>query len=202
MRSSVKIDLGMEKSMTIFNQTYTLANGVDIPKLGLGTWFIDDGDAADAVRAATDIGYRNIDTAQAYGNERGVGEGVRSSGVAREEMFVSTKLAAEIKDYENAVAAIDGSLATLDIDYIDLMLIHSPQALDDFRGGDYPAGDRAARRALEEHHQADQIRAIGVSSFQQHDLENILLSCTVAPQGHLVLVHADKPPSELITYFH
>src|SRR5690625_149089 len=119
MRSSVKIDLGMEKSMTIFNQTYTLANGVDIPKLGLGTWFIDDGDAADAVRAATDIGYRNIDTAQAYGNERGVGEGVRSSGVAREEMFVSTKLAAEIKDYENAVAAIDGSLATLDIEYID-----------------------------------------------------------------------------------
>src|SRR5690625_2093154 len=182
MRSSVKIDLGMEKSMTIFNQTYTLANGVDIPKLGLGTWFIDDGDAADAVRAATDIGYRNMDTAQAYGNERGVGEGVRSSGVAREEMFVSTKLAAEIKDYENAVAAIDGSLATLDIDYIDLMLIHSPQPWDDFRGGDYAAGNRAAWRALEEAHQAGKIRAIGVSNFQQHDLENILETCTVAPQ--------------------
>src|SRR5699024_12647851 len=119
-------------SITIINETQPLANGVGIAKLGLGTWFLDDGDAADAVRAATDIGYRNIDTAQADGNERGVGEGVRSSGVAREEMFVSTKLAAEIKDYENAVAAIDGSLATLDIDYIDLMLIHSPQPWDDF----------------------------------------------------------------------
>lgn len=188
--------------MTIFNQTYTLANGVDIPKLGLGTWFIDDGDAADAVRAATDIGYRNIDTAQAYGNERGVGEGVRSSGVAREEMFVSTKLAAEIKDYENAVAAIDGSLATLDIDYIDLMLIHSPQPWDDFRGGDYAAGNRAAWRALEEAHQAGKIRAIGVSNFQQHDLENILETCTVAPQVNQILVHAGKTPSELITYCH
>ena len=201
MRSSVKIDLGMEKSMTIFNQTYTLANGVDIPKLGLGTWFIDDGDAADAVRAATDIGYRNIDTAQAYGNERGVGEGVRSSGVAREEMFVSTKLAAEIKDYENAVAAIDGSLATLDIDYIDLMLIHSPQPWDDFRGGDYAAGNRAAWRALEEAHQAGKIRAIGVSNFQQRDLEQILDSCTVAPQVNQILVHA-AILKELITYRH
>src|SRR5699024_5133138 len=145
---------------------------------------------------------RNIDTAQAYGNERGVGEGVRSSGVAREEMFVSTKLAAEIKDYENAVAAIDGSLATLDIDYIDLMLIHSPQPWDDFRGGDYAAGNRAAWRALEEAHQAGKIRAIGVSNFQQHDLENILETCTVAPQVNQLLVHAAKAPSELSTYAH
>src|SRR5699024_6217946 len=171
-------------------------------KLGLGTWFIDDGDAADAVRAATDIGYRNIDTAQAYGNERGVGEGVRSSGVAREEMFVSTKLAAEIKDYENAVAAIDGSLATLDIDYIDLMLIHSPQPWDDFRGGDHAAGSRAAGRALEEAHQAAKIRALGGSNLQQHDLENILETCTVAPQVIQILVDAGKTPSELIPYCH
>src|SRR5699024_5830567 len=197
-----KIDLGMEKSMTIFNQTYTLANGVDIPKLGLGTWFIDDGDAADAGRAATDIGYRNIDTAQAYGNERVDGEGARRSGVAREEVFVSTKLAAEIKDYENAVAAIDGSLATLDIDYIDLMLIHSPQPWDDFRGGDYAAGNRAAWRALEEAHQAGKIRAISVCNFQQHVLDNILETCTVAPQVHKILVHACKTPSELINYCH
>jgi len=76
----------------------------------LGTWFIDDDKAADAVKTAIGIGYRNIDTAQAYGNERGVGEGIRTSGVAREDLFVSTKLAAEIKDYDGAVAAIDGSL--------------------------------------------------------------------------------------------
>jgi len=186
--------------MTIFNQTYTLANGVEIPKLGLGTWFIDDDDAAEAVRTATQIGYRNIDTAQAYGNERGVGEGVRSSGVSRTELFVSTKLAAEIKDYENAVEAINESLATLNIDYIDLMLIHSPQPWDDFRGGDYAAGNQAAWRALEEAHQAGKIRAIGVSNFQQRDLEQILDSCTVAPQVNQILVHAGNTPSELITY--
>jgi diketogulonate reductase-like aldo/keto reductase len=89
--------------MTILNETLTLSNGLEIPKLGLGTWFINDDKAADAVRAAIEIGYRNVDTAQAYGNEGGVGEGVRTSGVARDELFVSTKLAAEIKDYPGAV---------------------------------------------------------------------------------------------------
>ena len=93
--------------MTILNETYKLPNDVAVPKLGLGTWFIDDDKAADAVRAAIAMGYRNIDTAQAYGNERGVGEGVRTSGVARDELFVSTKLAAEIKDYDGAITAID-----------------------------------------------------------------------------------------------
>ena len=102
--------------MTILNETYTLSNGVEIPKLGLGTWFIDDDKAADAVRAAVDIGYRNIDTAQAYGNERGVGEGMRTSGVPRDDLFVSTKLAAEIKDYDGAAAAIDGSPDELGLD--------------------------------------------------------------------------------------
>ena len=82
----------------ILNETYTLSNDVTVRKLGLGTWFIDDDKAADAVRAAVEIGYRNIDTAQAYGNERGVGEGLRTSCVPRENLFVSTKLAAEIKD--------------------------------------------------------------------------------------------------------
>ena len=77
----------------ILNESYILSNGVPIPKLGLGTWFIDDDKAAQAVRDALEIGYRNIDTAQAYGNERGVGEGIRTSGVPRGELFVSTKLA-------------------------------------------------------------------------------------------------------------
>jgi diketogulonate reductase-like aldo/keto reductase len=130
--------------MSILNETYTLSNGVEIPKLGLGTWFIDDDRAAEAVRDAVEIGYRNIDTAQAYGNERGVGEGVRTASVPRSELFVSTKLAAEIKDYGGAVAAIDGSLQTLGLDHIDLMLIHSPQPWNDFRGGDYAEGNREA----------------------------------------------------------
>ncbi|KRE54777.1 2,5-diketo-D-gluconic acid reductase [Arthrobacter sp. Soil736] len=184
--------------MSILNESYTLANSVEIPKLGLGTWFIDDDKAADAVKAAIEIGYRNIDTAQAYGNERGVGEGVRTSGVAGEELFVSTKLAAEIKDYDRAVAAIDGSLEKLGLDYIDLMLIHSPQPWDDFRGSDYAEGNRQAWRALEDAYQAGKVRSIGVSNFQQQDVENILSTATVVPHVNQLLVHAGNTPAELL----
>jgi diketogulonate reductase-like aldo/keto reductase len=186
--------------MTILNETYTLSNGVEIPKLGLGTWFIDDDKAAEAVREAISLGYRNIDTAQAYGNERGVGEGVRTSGAARDELFVSTKLAAEIKDYDGAVAAIDKSLRKLDVEYVDLMLIHAPQPWEDFRGGDYSEGNLAAWRALEEAHQAGKIRSIGVSNFLESDLENILQNGTVDPHVNQILVHAGNTPTELIDY--
>ncbi|WP_330455040.1 MULTISPECIES: aldo/keto reductase [unclassified Streptomyces] len=186
--------------MSTLNETYTLSNGVEIPKLGLGTWFIDDDKAADAVRAAVETGYRNIDTAQAYGNERGVGEGVRTADVAREDLFVSTKLAAEIKDYDTAAAAIAESLAKLDIGYIDLMLIHAPQPWDDFRGGDYAEGNRQAWRALEDAHKAGKIRAVGVSNFLQSDLENILTHGTVAPQVDQVLLHAGNTPDELLDF--
>ena len=184
----------------MLTETYRLSNGVEIPKLGLGTWFIDDDDAGDAVRAAIGIGYRNIDTAQAYGNERGVGAGVRASGVPRTELFVSTKLAAEIKDYDQAVTAIDQSLSTLDIDYVDLMLIHAPQPWDDFRGGDYSAGNQAAWRALEDAHKAGTLRSIGVSNFLPEDLDDILEHGTVAPHVNQILVHAGNTPSELIAY--
>jgi diketogulonate reductase-like aldo/keto reductase len=161
----------------ILNETYTLTNGVEIPKLGLGTWFIDDADAADAaVRAAVRVGYRGIDSAQAYGNEHGVGEGIRTSGVARGELFVTTKLAAEIKDHSQAVAAINGSREPLGIGYIDLMLIQCPQPCADFRGGDYAEGNRQAWRALEEAYKEGKVRAIGLPNFLQPDLEDILSS--------------------------
>lgn len=186
--------------MTILDETYTLSTGATIPKLGLGTWFINDDRAADAVRAAIELGYRNIDTAQAYGNERGVGDGVRISSVARDQLFVSSKLAAEIKDYDQAVAAIDESLATLNIDYLDLMLIHAPQPWDDFRGGDYADGNLAAWRALEKAHQAGKVRAIGVSNFLPDDLDNILERGTVAPHVNQILVHAGNTPGELLDY--
>ena len=113
--------------MSILSKKYTLNNGVEIPKLGLGTWFIDDADAADAVRAAVAAGYRHIDTAQAYGNERGVGEGVRTCGVPREELFVVSKVAAEHKTYEEAKAGIDETLKKMGLEYLDMMIIHSPQ---------------------------------------------------------------------------
>ena len=110
----------------ILNETYPLANGVQIPKLGLGTWFIDDAKAAEAVRAAVKLGYRLIDTAQAYGNERGVGEGVRTCGVHREALFVASKVAAELKTYEDAAKSIDETLEKMGLDYLDQMIIHSP----------------------------------------------------------------------------
>ena len=184
----------------VLNETYTLSNEVQIPRLGLGTWFIDDDRAAQAVKDAVAIGYRNIDTAQAYGNERGVGEGVRASGITRDELFVSTKLSAEIKNYDDAIDAINGSLATLGLDHIDLMLIHSPQPWDDFRGGDYAEGNREAWRALEDAYQAGKLRSIGVSNFVQHDLDNILDTCRVAPQVNQLLVHVGNTPAELIAY--
>ncbi len=186
--------------MTILNETYTLSNDVTIPKLGLGTWFIDDEKAAQAVRDAVEIGYRNIDTAQAYGNERGVGEGVRTAGVPREELFVSTKLAAEIKDYDRAVAAIDGSVKTPGLDYIDLMLIHSPQPWDDFRGGDYAEGNREAWRALEDAYKAGKVRAIGVSNFLQDDVDRLLETADVVPHVNQLLVHAGNTPADLLAY--
>ncbi|WLP89981.1 aldo/keto reductase [Gordonia sp. NB41Y] len=185
--------------MSILTETYTLSNGVEIPKLGLGTWFIDDDKAAQAVRDAVEIGYRNIDTAQAYGNERGVGEGVRTSGVPRDRLFVSTKLAAEIKDFDDAVAAIDGSLETLGLDYVDLMLIHSPQPWNDFRGGDYADGNRAAWRALEKAYTEGKLRAVGVSNFLPADLAN-LDGATVTPHVNQILVHAGNTPDDLLDH--
>lgn len=184
----------------ILNETYTLANGRPIPKLGFGTWFIDDGVAAQAVQDAVGIGYRNIDTAQAYGNERGVGEGVRASGVPREELYVSSKLAAEIKDYDGAVSAIDGSLTLMGLDYLDLMMIHSPQPWNDWRGGAYAEGNREAWRALEEAHDAGKLRSIGVSNFERADLENIFSVCTVPPQVNQVLVHVGNTPTDLLDF--
>ncbi|MCB0658184.1 MAG: aldo/keto reductase, partial [Saprospiraceae bacterium] len=109
----------------ILREKYTLSNGLKIPKMALGTWFINNHDVVHAVQDAINIGYRHIDTAQAYQNEEGVGRGIKASGINRSELFVTTKLAAEMKSYDQAKAAIEGSLKTLGLDYIDLMIIHS-----------------------------------------------------------------------------
>ncbi len=162
---------------------------------------IDDEDVGQAVQDAIEIGYRHIDTAQAYENERGVGEGIRASGVARDDIFVTTKLAAEAKSYEEAVAAIDGSLEKLGLETIDLMIIHSPQPWAEFDGEDrYFEGNREAWRALEEAYEAGKLRAIGVSNFEQQDLDNILGSCSVKPMVNQILVHISNTPFELIQY--
>ena len=111
----------------MFNKSMKLNNGVVIPQLALGTWLIDDEKVTDAVKSALQMGYRHIDTAQAYGNERGVGEGVRQSGIPRDEIFITSKVAAEHKSYESAAKSIDDTLALMKMDYLDMMIIHSPQ---------------------------------------------------------------------------
>ena len=185
----------------ILDETYTLSNGVEIPKIGLGTWLIDNDDVVQAVKDAIAIGYRHIDTAQAYGNEAGVAEAIRASGVNRDQLFLTTKLAAEVKTYDEAVKAIDGSLATMGLDRLDLMLIHSPQPWQQFGGDDrWLEGNREAWRALEDAHEAGKLRAIGVSNFERDDLENILASCTVKPHVNQLLAHISNTPHELIRY--
>lgn len=173
----------------ILQETYTLSNGVKIPKLGLGTWFIPDAQAAEAVRTAVSLGYRHIDTAQAYENEAGVGEGVRTCGLPREQIFVTSKVAAEHKDYDSAARSIDETLEEMGLDYLDMMIIHSPQPWADFRGGDYAEGNRAAWRALEDAYTAGKLRAIGVSNFRKTDLDNILSDCRVKPMVDQILLH-------------
>jgi diketogulonate reductase-like aldo/keto reductase len=186
----------------ILQENYLLNNGVAIPKLGLGTWFIADEKAAQAVCEAVEIGYRHIDTAQAYGNEKGIGEGIRKCGISRDELFITTKLAAEAKDYQTAVAAIEGSLQKLGQEYIDMMLIHSPQPW--MKYGDEEdrclEGNKEAWRALEDAYKAGKLRAIGVSNFKREDLNNILSSCLVAPMVNQLLVHVSNTPFELLKY--
>ena len=185
----------------ILDETYTLANGMHIPKLGLGTWFIDDDKAAEAVRAAVKLGYRLIDTAQAYGNERGVGEGVRTCGIPREELFVASKVAAELKSYEAAAKSIDETLEKMGLDYLDQMIIHAPQPWTEFRDEKrYFAENKEVWRALEDAQMAGKVRIIGVSNFLQDDLENLLSDCRIKPMVNQILLHISNTDAALLAF--
>lgn len=185
----------------ILKETYSLSNQIEIPKLGLGTWFIDDDKAAQAVRTAVELGYRLIDTAQAYGNERGVGEGIRTCGVPREELFVASKVAAELKTYEAAAASIEETLQKMGLDYLDQMIIHSPQPWTEFRVEKrYFAENKEVWRALEDAQAAGKIRVIGVSNFLKDDLENLLSDCRVKPSVNQILLHIGNTDSELLNF--
>lgn len=186
----------------MYNKTLELGNGIKVPQLALGTWLVDDDKAAEAVRSAVELGYRHIDTAQAYANERGVGEGMRTCGVPREELFVTTKVAAEHKDYESAMASIEESLAALGLDYIDMMIIHSPQPWNEVNQSDdrHFEGNLEAWRALTDAYEAGKIRAIGVSNFLKVDIDNLLENAEVRPMVNQVLCHISNTPIELIEY--
>ena len=193
---------GTKMNTNMLSKTVSLANGVEVPVLGLGTWLMNNDEAAVAVEAALKLGYRHVDTAQAYGNEAGVGRGIAASGIAREDVFVTTKVAAEHKDFESAAASIDASLAAAGLDYFDLVIIHSPQPWAKVNQSDdrYLEGNREAWRALEEAYAAGKVRAIGVSNFLEADLENILSSCNVKPMVNQVLAHVGNMPSNLVVW--
>lgn len=185
----------------MLKETYTLSNGVTIPKIGLGTWFINDSSAPEAVRQAVSLGYRHIDTAEAYMNEAGVGEGIRTCGVPREEVFVNSKVVAEAKTYEEATRRIDESIAKMGIGYIDMMIIHSPQPWGEWRRKNrYFKENREVWRAMEDAYNAGILKAIGVSNFLQDDLQNILDHCEIKPMVNQILTHISNTPLELIEF--
>ncbi len=186
----------------ITKETYTLNNGNTIPKLGYGTWMIENDDAAKAVSTAIEVGYRHIDTAQAYENEAGVGQGIIDSGIERAELFVTTKIAAEHKSYEQAATSIDESLAKMQLDYLDLVIIHSPQPWAEWRSeeNNYFAENKQVWKALEDAVEAGKIRNIGLSNFLKADMDNILEDCKIKPVVNQILAHVSNTPFELMGY--
>lgn len=160
-----------------------LNNGVEMPNFGLGTYLIKPDDAEVTVREGLKMGYRLIDTANAYSNERAVGRGIKASGVDRKEIFLSTKL--WITEYENE-NAVDETLERLGVDYIDLLFIHQP-------GGNYMAGYRMLEKAYKE----GKIKAIGISNFEGKYIDEILEKCEIKPQVIQVEAHPYFTQDEL-----
>lgn len=157
----------------------TLSNGVKMPILGFGVYQVPDLDECERVFSdAISVGYRSIDTAQAYMNEEAVGNAIRKSGIAREEFFITTKIWISNYGYEKAKASLDASLAKLQTDYIDLMLLHQPF-------GDY----YGAYRAMEEYYKAGKIKAIGISNFAPDRVADLAIFADVTPMVNQVETH-------------
>lgn len=167
----------------------TLNNGVRIPQLGFGVFKIDPAATRDATLQALEIGYRHIDTAEMYGNERGVGEAVAASGLPREEVFVTSKLNNGAHDHDAALAAFDRTLEELGFDHLDLFLIHWPlPAVGDFV---------ETWRAMEEIHASGRTRAIGVSNFHAHHLQRLFDAGLSVPAVNQIEVHPFLVQDEL-----
>ncbi|MFS0859357.1 aldo/keto reductase [Paenibacillus taichungensis] len=171
--------------------TTTLYNGVKMPWLGFGVFKVKDGEeVVDAVKTAIQAGYRSIDTAKAYNNETGVAQGIRESGIAREDLFITTKVWNADQGYESTLDAFEASMERLELEYLDLYLIHWPVK------GKY----KDTWRALEKLHKEGRIRAIGVSNFQIHHLEDLMTDATIKPAVNQVELHPLLIQTELREY--
>jgi 2,5-diketo-D-gluconate reductase A len=163
--------------------TITLNDGRTIPQLGFGVFQIDPGETAQAVTAALEAGYRHIDTAEMYRNERGVGEAVRASGLDRADVYVTSKLSNACHEPDEARRAFDRTLSELGFDYVDLFLIHWP--LPTLYGGDYVS----TWKTLEEFQRDGRARSIGVSNFEVAHLERLAAECEVVPAVNQIELH-------------
>ncbi|MFF8092409.1 aldo/keto reductase [Streptomyces sp. NPDC016675] len=159
----------------------TLNNGVEMPQLGFGVWQVPDDEAETAVAQALEAGYRSIDTAAIYGNEEGTGKAIAASGVAREDLFVTTKLWNSDQGYDSTLRAFDTSLEKLGLEYVDLYLIHWPM----------PAKERYVDtyKAFEKLHADGRVRAIGVSNFLPEHLERLIGETSVVPAVNQIELH-------------
>jgi 2,5-diketo-D-gluconate reductase A len=170
--------------------TITLNNGVEIPQLGFGVYQVKPEETAQAVQTALEVGYRHIDTAEMYGNEAGVGEGIRNSGIPREEVFVTSKLNNGFHAHDDALKAFDGTLEALGSDYVDLFLIHWP-----LPGIDVDFVE--TWKALEEVYASGRAKAIGVSNFSAHHLRKLHGETDVIPAVNQIEVHPYLAQDEL-----
>jgi len=166
--------------MTKLTDTFDIYNGVKIPQVAFGTWQIPASKARKAVKEAIETGYRHIDTALVYENEKEVGQGIKDSGVKRENLFVTSKLPAHTKTYDGALKDFETTMQNLDIDYLDLYLVHAPWPWDQI-GTNCDKGNQDVWRAMEEIYKSGRVKAIGVSNFNVHDLENVMKTATVKP---------------------
>jgi 2,5-diketo-D-gluconate reductase A len=161
--------------------TVLLNNGVEIPQLGFGVFKVPPEQTEDVTRTALEVGYRHVDTAQMYGNEAGVGRAVRAAGLARDEVFVTSKLDNPNHARDDALRSFDGTLAELGFDHVDLFLIHWPLP----EVGDFVE----TWHAMEEIYRSGRARAIGVSNFQPHHLRRLLAAAEVVPAVNQIEVH-------------
>lgn len=185
--------------MTTLTTTYTLANGVQIPVLGFGTWQTPDGDTAiKSVKAALEAGYRHIDTAQAYQNEASVGTAIQESGVARQDLFLTTKIWNANHSYDLTMQSFEESLQKLQTDYVDLLLIHWPNPID-FRDN-WEAANAETWRAMEELYNAGKAKAIGVSNFRAHHLEALKKTAKVQPMVNQIFLAPGELEADTVQY--
>lgn len=186
--------------MKTIHDVYVLKNGVKMPKVGFGTWQIPDGEICyNAVAQALKHGYRHIDTAAAYRNEKSVGKAIKDSGLPRDQVFVTSKLQSHIKTYQETLDAFDKTLKELDMDYLDLYLIHAPWPWNEM-GKDCSAGNVEAFKAMEKLYKDGKVRAIGVSNFSPKDLDNILKHCEIIPHVNQIAFFIGNNQEETHTY--